>query len=292
MKTTHISLLLTPLVMALSAPALAGEYEIGLGGLHINPQDHSHEMQTVFASGKTSTSSGTKATISNADTLGLTLTYVVDDKMAVQFVGGIPPKFELRGSGQSLLGDLGSFDYLATTKLYSPTLLGIYSFGDASWKLRPYLGLGATYTHFGDVRLNKDFEASAKSRGSKIVAAGIYAQSTGRDLQADSANGVFTVGSPNFNLANAVAANNAQTAAASVPVGVRAEADDSLDPTVVLGLDYRFSEHWAAQASVSWLPLNTKATIYLRSPNGELAHSSSEMTLNPITSYLGVSYRF
>lgn len=256
------------LAVIVSTPALAQDYhhQIGAGWLHINPQESSDPMKTTLANGTVITSQGTDATLSDENTLGLTYTYFVDDHVGIQFVGGIPPKFELSGTGQSTLGDLGSFDKLATTKLVSPTLLGIYTFGAPSQMVRPYVGLGVTYTRFSDIKLDPGFEASAQGRGRLLIA------------QAAIAQGATPA--------------QAQAIAAATPVSVKAEADDAIDPTVVLGLDVKFNQNWYAQASVSYLPLETTASIIVSTPSGTLATADAHMDINPIVGYLGVGYRF
>ncbi len=274
------------LAAIVSTPVFAaGQHQIGAGWLHINPQEESEPMKTTLADGRVIVSQGTHSSLSNENTLGLTYTYIADDNVSIQFVGGVPPKFELSGEGSSTLGQLDSFSKLATARQWSPTILGIYTFGTPAQKLRPYIGIGVTYTKFTDIKLDRGFEASASQRGTGLLYAGATG---GRNMQTDAQAGVFNPSSPNFNAGLASAA--AQVSA--IPIGVRAEADDAIDPTLVLGLDYKISDNWYAQLSASYLPLETTATIYVDTPNGNLASADAKMDINPIVGYLGVGYRF
>ena len=96
----------------------------------------------------------TGAGLKSADTAGFTLGYFVTDHIAVVAVMGIPPKFDITGSGSfSQYGKIGS------AKQWSPTLLFKYYFRDPTAKFRPYVGMGVTYTWFTDEKItNSAFE--------------------------------------------------------------------------------------------------------------------------------------
>jgi len=119
----------------------AGSVILESGWIHLVPQSSSDPLLINSIGGFPVNESlqGTGANVSGADTLGISATYFVTDHIAPEFVFGIPPKFDLDGTGSlSGLGQLG------TVRQWSPTLLLKYYFGPAQQKLRPYLGLGVT----------------------------------------------------------------------------------------------------------------------------------------------------
>lgn len=247
-----------------SAPAFAqGQHQIGAGVLYMNPQEKSEPMVTRLADGRVINYPDSVASLENVATLGLTYTYHADDNVSIQVVGGIPPKLELSGSGESTVGDLSQFKNIATTRAYSPTVVGIYTFGDRAQKLRPYVGVGVSYSKFEDIKIDKGFDAAARGRGAGLVNMALAAANDPR--------------------AGHITADMFST---------RAEADDSIDPVLVLGLDYKLNEKWSAQASISYIPLETSATVYIDGPTGEVANMTASMEVNPIVSYVGLAYRF
>lgn len=265
---------LLPLSVALSATA--GETyhnQVSAGWLYVKTNDSSDELRTTI-NGNTSSAAGTSSELNDASTLGLTYTYFFNDNWSGQFVGGVPPEFELSGKGQTLFGDLGSFNKLATVRQWSPTLLGIYTFGTPAQALRPYVGLGVSYTRFDNIELDPAFEAALQTGGKSIVKAGAYAKLTAAGMPP----------------ANALATATAVAAATNVTVD--AKADSSVDPVVTVGLDYRLTERWYAQLSASYLPLSTTATVTVKSPTGTLATSKASMDINPVVGFLGIGYRF
>lgn len=295
MKTLKAALATLSLAVAATGAAQAAEnhrHQISAGLLYVKTAEESSELSTT-TQGTRSVSPGTRAELDNAATLGLTYTYFFDDHWSGQFVGGVPPRFDLTGFGNSHFGNLGSFEKLASVRQWSPTLLGIYTFGSPNQALRPYVGLGVSYTKFDDIHLNRGFEQALVSTGTAGITAAAYSQATsGRSLQADATAGLLTPGSPTFNPALAGAYSGAQGYAAGVPVTAAVKADSAVDAVATLGLDYRISERVYAQASVSYLPLSTTATVTLRTPQGTLATSEASMDINPIVGFIGVGYRF
>ena len=95
----------------------AGDIQVSAGWMHFAPQDSSGPFN-VTALGQTVTKQGASASVSDADTFGLTLQYFVTDHIAVEAVTGVPPKFHL--SGEGTLGPLGE---LGTAREWSPTVL-------------------------------------------------------------------------------------------------------------------------------------------------------------------------
>ena len=125
----------------------AGSIILESGWIHLSPQSSSDPLEVNSIGGfPVNTSiSNTGANVAGADTFGMSTTYFITDHIAPEFVFGIPPKFDINGTGQlAALGQLG------TVRQWSPVLLFKYYFGPSQQKLRPYLGLGVTRVWFTD----------------------------------------------------------------------------------------------------------------------------------------------
>ncbi|TFE36522.1 OmpW family protein [Paraburkholderia dipogonis] len=126
----------------------AGQWVVNAGWSHFAPQGSSDPL-TVNALGQSTVLTGSGGTISSGDTLGLTATYFVTDHIAVATAMGLPPTWHLNGSGTlSGIGELG------TARAWSPAIIMNYYFGEPNARFRPYLGAGATYTWFSNVKLS------------------------------------------------------------------------------------------------------------------------------------------
>ena len=132
----------------------AGNWQVGAGWLHFAPQDSSKPL--TFTAPVPAVVPGSGASVGSSDTLGLNLTYFVDSHWAVEGVIGIPPKFKLDGKGT--LGPVGE---LGEARQWSPTVLAKYYFNDGDAKFRPFVGLGATYVWYSDVKLTPGLQSAA-----------------------------------------------------------------------------------------------------------------------------------
>ncbi|WP_211454971.1 OmpW/AlkL family protein [Collimonas antrihumi] len=131
---------------AFAVPAMAqqaGDNLINAGWAHIGLNQSSEPLKLG-----TVTVPNSGAHVSNADTLLLSFTHFITDNIAVTADLGIPPKFKLSGSGS--LNGLGQ---LGTATQWSPALLAKYYFGDANSQFRPYVGAGAAYVWYSNVKL-------------------------------------------------------------------------------------------------------------------------------------------
>ncbi len=110
--------------------------------------------------------SGTGACVGNADTAGVSLGYFITDNIAAEAELGIPPKFDLSGSGSlSPLGKIGE------ARMWAPAVLLKYYFNKADSKFRPYLGVGATYVWFtGDSITNQTLTQNIGLIGTRPLA--------------------------------------------------------------------------------------------------------------------------
>ena len=155
------------LLAAFAAPAMAqqaGDNLINAGWAHIGLNQSSEPLKigsfTVPNSG---------AHVSNADTLLLSFTHFITDNIAVTADLGIPPKFKLSGSGS-----LNSLGQLGTATQWSPALLAKYYFGDANSQFRPYVGAGAAYVWYSNIKLTSSLTG--------LLAGGDPGASTSADL--------------------------------------------------------------------------------------------------------------
>lgn len=77
-------------------------------------------------------------------------------------------------------------------------------------------------------------------------------------------------------------------------VSTSAKLSKSWAPVLNAGATYQFDRNWGLSVSVSYLPLDTKATLTTRvNANGAVAATSrTKLTLDPIVSYVALTYRF
>lgn len=94
---------------------------------------------------------GTGASVDNSDTIGLSVGYFITDHLSAELEGGVPPKFNINGTGTlSAAGTLG------TARLWSPALLLKWNFMKPDAKFRPYAGLGVTRVWFTDTGISNN----------------------------------------------------------------------------------------------------------------------------------------
>jgi len=154
MKKTMIALAALGALASGSAMAQkAGDWVVGTGWFHLSPQDSSKPL--TVTSPIPSVLPGSGASVSDSDTLGLNATYFIDSNWAVEGVFGVPPKFKLDGTGT-----LGRVGQLGEARQWSPTILGKYYFNDGESAFRPFVGLGATYVWYSDVKLTPNLQSA------------------------------------------------------------------------------------------------------------------------------------
>ncbi|CAM2167205.1 outer membrane protein [Paraburkholderia sacchari] len=134
----------------------ANTFYVTTGWFHFAPQDSSDPLKIDSAGGRPVNLAipNTGASISSSDTVGLSLGYFVTDHIATEAELGIPPKFDLYGSGS-----FNQFGKVGEARLWSPALLLKYYFNTPEAKFRPYAGIGFTYVWFTDAKItNPTFE--------------------------------------------------------------------------------------------------------------------------------------
>lgn len=263
------------LLAAPAAQALeAGDLIIQGGWFLLSPQESSEPLRTTLAPSlvgnvlgieQRSSAPGTSLSVSDSNTPALTLSYFLTDHLVVKLEGGVPAEFDLYGDGvvrpTGPAGALVNVDLggpgnspLASVRQWSPAILAQYYFREGNARVRPYLGLGLTYTWFDNIELNKNFEQSLKQNFGSVLA--------------------LATGS-------------------SVETRVSADAESDIAPIFNAGLAVALNERWSLSFSLSYLALETTSRITISSVDGSrLAESSSKLDLNPIVSSVLISYRW
>ncbi|HDR8982683.1 OmpW family protein [Burkholderia vietnamiensis] len=253
----------------------AGSNIVTLGWMHITPMQHSTSISTDVTTTpidsslrlpRSFDSAGTALTVSGTDTVGLTVSHFLTDHVAVTMLGGFPPLVSIKAQGNvvppgpaGVLGNLNAGDpalnpVVKSARAWTPTALLQYYFAGANSKFRPFVGVGASYAWFSDIQLSNNFIAGVR-------------QSLGAPLSAAAAKPGVTQ--------------------------VQAKASPSWNPVANAGFTYNLTPHLGITASVTYMPLQTTATIYVKSADGSvLSESKSKLTVDPLVSFVGMSYVF
>ena len=155
MKANKLALAIAAATTLFALPAAAheqGSIVIRSGLATVQPDDSS---TNVFLDGASLGDLATGVSVGNDTQLGLTATYMVTDNIGINLLAATPFSHDLKLAG-GLTGVLGSVD-LGETKHLPPTLTAQYYFGDASSKLRPYVGAGINYTVFFEDDFSKGY---------------------------------------------------------------------------------------------------------------------------------------
>lgn len=246
-----------------------GRNVMALGWFYIRPMDSATPLTTTTSALGLGTyqSPGTDVRVSNANTLSLTFTHFFNDNIAGTFVGGVPPKFDLYGSGNVIapvpvIGPLTLINLglpqnnpVATVREWSPAIVAQYYFGTKESKFRPFVGAGVSYNFFTNLKLNPNFVNALQNLGQVL-----------------------------------------QLGMGQVPSGtakVTAETSSSWTPVGNVGVSYEFAKNWTAIGTVSYLPLKTTSTITIRSAQGQvLAVNKTDIKVDPLVFGLAIGYKF
>jgi len=255
------------------APASKGRHLVQIGVFHVDTLDSSTPLRSHIQPGalaalgvQSDFTSDTTNKVGSSNTLALIYSYFLTDNLAIKFEGGIPAEFKLYGSGvvqptgplgSAVAVDLGSpnFNPLAKVTQWSPAILLQYYFRDAQEKIRPYVGVGATYTWFTDIKADEDFKNALNTRFGATLAAG---------------NGKL-----------------------GQSTTVDAAAADDLAPIFNMGVSAELSDRCSLSGSVSYTLLKTTANITIDAEDGtRLATSRTKLDLNPLVVAFVLGYRF
>lgn len=250
------------------------------------------------------TAQGTGLEAEDVDTLGLTFNYYLNDNVSLQFIGGIPPKVDIKGRGQIVanmrgvafpdefnelgmrdlflstgldlkkdldITNLGNKKKASTARAWTPAFEAQYQFGQSGInKFRPFVGAGIMYAHFNDIKLDSTIKSDLINAGHMIqnILDGKAGQSLDQYISKEFSS--------------------------SADPKVRVKTTDSIAPLVTLGATYDLNSNWYGIASVSYAKLNNRAKIDVIDKNtgNKLIHSSTKIDIDPLITYLGVGYRF
>lgn len=121
----------------------AGPNEFRAGLYYVNFEANATNISGPY------TPAGLNVHVNSIETLYLAYVRRVSDHFKVEFALGYPPLTKTEGRGPATLGSVPyNGQVISTARWFSPTLLLDYEFGDASWRLRPYIGAGVNYTKF------------------------------------------------------------------------------------------------------------------------------------------------
>jgi len=212
------------------------------------------------------TAEGTSLSTSNADTLGMTFSHFFTDNIALMGIAGIPPRFKISGHGElrppgpagalssQNLGDPALNPIIADSRQWSLASVAQYHFFEPTTKLRPFVGLGASYNFFTNIEVNPAFARSVnENMGATLAAA---------------------AGKPG-------------------PTSVEADADPSWSPVFNIGATYNVSDSWALTASATYIPMTTTSIMRIRAADGTvLAVSKAKIKPKPVIFFAGATYKF
>lgn len=126
-----------------SMPLMAyetGDFVARVGWAHLAPNDDAEDFSGI---------PGTTVTVEDADTLGVSFTYMFTDNLGVGVLGVWPFTVDIKGDKGALAGA----GKVADTKALPPTVTLQYHFNSGS-NLHPYVGAGINYTYFWDENTN------------------------------------------------------------------------------------------------------------------------------------------
>ncbi|GAA0846593.1 outer membrane beta-barrel protein [Marinobacter szutsaonensis] len=129
----------------MAAAPMAQAYEAGdfigrVGAVTVDPDSSSSDLN----SNALGVLPGAQVSVDSDTQLGLTVTYMITDQIAIGVLGATPFKHDIEGDG-AVLGGAGK---LAETKHLPPTITLQFFPMPSSSKFQPYAGLGVNYTNF------------------------------------------------------------------------------------------------------------------------------------------------
>lgn len=157
-------------VCRLATAQTAGDVVATVGGAWLNFSNSSSGQLSSSSQFGTFTSPGTSAEVHNAFTAGLLLDAFVTDHIAAEVVVAYPPTMNVYAQGNAApLGSagpqmpLGALRPLASARTWPAIVQLKYYFRQADANFRPYLGVGANYTWYSNIKIDSTFNAAAQS---------------------------------------------------------------------------------------------------------------------------------
>lgn len=143
MKKKAIMLLALGSISATVSAHEAGEFFMRAGTATVRPTEGSDRVLGM-----------SHFNVSNNTQMGLTFTWMATDNIGIELLAATPFRHKVG------LKETGN---LATVRQLPPTLMAQWYFGDATSKVRPYIGAGVNYTFFYDEHFNDTGKAAVLS---------------------------------------------------------------------------------------------------------------------------------
>lgn len=160
-KTIASASLACTVIAMLSAPAHAEEFEnqIKVGYAHVNFNLKSGDLTGP----PMTTPPGIGMDVKNLHIAAISYQRNLSPNWGIQFQGGIPPTLTAFGTRAAQ-----SAGTVAKARIWFPTLMAVYTFTDVP-VIRPYIGVGATYTFFTEERTSPAYTASVGGTSSTMT---------------------------------------------------------------------------------------------------------------------------
>ncbi len=193
-----------------------------------------------------------------------------------------PIRAQIPGSGAGV----GSADTLGLTAIY---------FVDSTWAVEGVLGIPPRFKLQGEGSLAPIGQLGDAKQWSPTVLAKYYFGNGTDAFRPFVGLGATYVWYSDINLTAGL--QNTLGGRFGRPAGTTttsAKLDKSFAPVFNIGAAYQFDKHWGVLLSVSYLPLKTTANLTTRSATtgATIATSETRLKLDPIVSYVAVTYRF
>lgn len=220
----------------------AGDNVISVGWMYLNPFDSSDPMKITAHPNQSliGPRANTGASVSNANTLGIAYTRFITDNFSVTVDAGIPPKFKLNAQGdiaKAGVGEIGSASQL------SPAILAKWHFLGSEAKIRPFVGIGATYVWYDNVKTTDQFQGymSQLTGGAGAKTDIKLSSSFAPVFNAGVSYAIDSKWSVNFSASYIPLKTKAELTTVRGPVTVRSETELKLNPLVTfLSVGYKF----------------------------------------------------
>ncbi|GAA4651949.1 outer membrane beta-barrel protein [Kistimonas scapharcae] len=178
-KKLPVAAAVMAVVAALSGPAMAyqaGDVIVRAGAATVDPDVDSGKLKANGA--VVNPADPTTVDVDSDTQLGLSMTYMLDDKFGIELLAATPFQHTIKTKG-----GLASLGKLADVKHLPPTLTLQYYPMDSSSAFQPYVGLGLNYTTFFD----EEFKGSNKTafRGLELKDSWGLAAQLGADYRID-----------------------------------------------------------------------------------------------------------
>jgi len=191
-----------------------------------------------------------------------------------------PVRREVPGSGASV----GSADTLGLNATY---------FIDGHWAAQVELGVPPKFKLSGDGTLGRLGEIGTARQYSPTLLAKYYFNDSNATFRPYLGVGGTYVFYRNVELSQSL--QGAIAGQIRVPAALArtsADLDSSFAPVFNVGMAYKLDKNWGLAFSLSYIPLKTKATLTTSVGGRDVATSETRLKLNPIVSYVGLTYTF